>query len=315
MKKQVKAFAPATVANVTCGFDVLGFALEQIGDYVTAWQCETPGVQIVKISGDNGKLPSETEKNTAGFAVQSLLAGKKITSGIKLAIEKNMPLESGMGSSAASAVAAVVAVNELLGLHLTKQELVKYAIEGELVASGTVHADNVAPSLLGGFVLISPDYSEKYVSLPYPDDLKCIILHPHISIKTSDARKIMPTKIAVSDAIAQVANMGLLVTGLFCSNDNLIAMGLKDHIAEPVRGAFIPGFEVIREAALTAGALGCGIAGSGPSMFALCRSNANPQEIAIAMSQAAEQNGLSSDLFITGINRHGAQILKGKFES
>ena len=314
MKKCVKAFAPATVANVACGFDVLGFAIEEIGDYVTAQESEAKGVHIAKIVGDLGKLPTVAEENTAGVAVMSMLSAAGVNAGVEIVIEKNMPLESGMGSSAASAAAAVVAVNELLGLRFSKRELVKFAMAGESVASGTAHADNVAPALLGGFVLIPPDYPGEFVSLPYPDDLMCIVLHPHISVKTSQARKAMPSKIPVSDAIAQVANMGMLVTGLFCSNNNLIAMGLKDHIAEPVRGAFIPGFDAIREAALAAGALGSGISGSGPSVFALCRGNANPQEIALAMSRVAEQNGLQSDLHISAINRHGAKILKEEEE-
>jgi homoserine kinase len=310
LKKSVKAFAPATVANVSCGFDVLGFAIEEIGDYVTAQESQTKGVHIAKIIGDMGKLSTDAEANTAGVAVMAMLDAAGVNVGVELIIEKNMPLESGMGSSAASAAAAVVAVNQLLGLRFNKRELVKFAMAGEAVASGIAHADNVAPSLLGGFVLIPPDYPGELVSLPYPDDLQCIILHPHISVKTSEARKAMPSKIPVSDAIAQVANMGVLVTGLFCSNNHLIAMGLKDHIAEPVRSAFIPGFDAVRDAALKAGALGSGISGSGPSIFALYRGNANPQEIALAMSRAAEQNGLQSDLYITSINRQGAKTLE-----
>lgn len=309
-KKSVTAFAPATVANVGCGFDVLGFAIHGLGDFVTATYSDTPGVKIASISGEGGKLPLQAEKNTAGLAVLSLL--KKLGNeevGVILQIKKKMPLGSGLGSSAASSAAAVKAVNTLLGDPFTTHELLPFAVEGEMAASGTPHADNVAAALFGGFILVKTHQPPDVVILPTPEKLHCSIIHPKIEIQTKHSRQILKKDVPLHKAVTQWANVGSLVAGLFTDDYDLIGRSLHDEIIEPVRSVLIPGFTEMKEAALDAGALGCTISGSGPSLFALSTTEADAIKIGERMGSVLKTIGLEYDLHVSKINTEGASIV------
>lgn len=309
---KIKAFAPATVANVACGFDVLGFAIHGLGDYVTASFSEEPGLRITSISGDEGKLPKEIEKNTAGLAVLSLLkkAGRGNEIGIELQIEKKMPLGSGLGSSAASSAAAVFAVNELLGNPFSRNDLLPFAVEGELAASGTAHADNVAAALIGGFILVKTHQPPDVISLNTPNKLHCTIIHPEIEIQTKNSRKILKKEVALQKAVTQWANLGSLIAGLYTNDYDLIGRSLHDEIIEPVRSVLIPGFSEMQQAALDHGALGCSISGSGPSLFALSTSQDEAEEIGKAMGTVLKSIGLDYNLHISKINTEGASVVE-----
>jgi homoserine kinase len=306
---EVRAFAPATVANVAAGFDVLGFALDSPGDELVATFSEKPGVTISRITGDDGRLPRDSHKNTAGVSVHALLKYLGETRGIDLRLEKKMPLGSGLGSSAASAVVAVVAVNELLGRPLSKRDLLPFALEGERIACGSAHADNAAPSLLGGFVLIRSYTPLDVIPLPTPEKLYATVIHPHIEIQTKDARGILKQQVSLSNAITQWGNTAGLVAGILMSDYGLISRSLQDVIVEPIRSILIPKFYELKKAALDAGALGCSISGSGPSLFALTDSRDTAQKVANAMTLVLDNIGIGSDVFISKVNQEGAKIL------
>lgn len=307
--KKVKAFAPATVANVAAGFDVLGFALDLPGDELTAMFSEQPGIRISRITGDDGRLPIDSRKNTAGVAVHALLNHTGEVRGIELLLDKKMPLGSGLGSSAASAVVAVVAVNALLGEPLSKRELLPFALEGERIACGSAHADNAAPSLLGGFVLIRSYTPLDVVPLPTPEKLHATVIHPHIEIQTKDARGILKQQVSLSNAVTQWGNTAGLVAGILMSDYGLISRSLQDVIVEPIRSILIPKFYDLKHAALHAGALGCSISGSGPSLFALSDSAETAHVVARAMTMVLDNIGIGSDVFISKVNQEGAKVL------
>lgn len=309
-KNIVRAKAPATVANVACGFDVFGFALMDPCDEVIATLVSEPGVRLEKISGDGNRLPLSSTKNTACVAVSALLADYGTNVGISLELIKNLPLASGLGSSAASAVAALVATNELLGSPYSRLQMLPFAVEGERVACGTAHADNVAPSLLGGFVLIRSYDPLDVVSIPTPGGLTCAVVHPHIEVRTEDARRVIKTSIPLKLAIAAWGNAAALVAGLNAGDYGLIGRSLVDNIFEPDRAQLIPGFAATKKAAMDAGALGCSISGSGPSVFALCDSASKASQVAQAMRQAFLDTGLECDAFVSRINSEGASIVE-----
>lgn len=312
-KLSVTAFAPATVANVGCGFDVLGFAIHGPGDIVTASFSGEPGLRIISISGDEGRLPLDAQKNTAGLAAIALLnaAGYSVDDkGIELSIVKKMPLGSGLGSSAASSVAAVVAVNDLIGSPFTKGNLLPFAVEGEIAASGTPHADNVAAALMGGFILVKNHQPPDVITLHTPDDLHCTIIHPAIEIQTKNSRKILKKQVSLEKAVKQWGNVGGLIAGLYTNDYDLIGRSLHDEIIEPVRSMLIPGFKEMKKAALDSGALGCSISGSGPSLFALSTSENLANEIGKNMGAVLDGIGLEYDLFISKVNVDGAYIIE-----
>lgn len=305
---RVRAYAPATVANVGCGFDTFGFAIECPGDYVTAWFAPEKGVYLTGIDGDNKALPAAADKNTAGIAVKALLDYLGESRGINLYLQKRMPFGSGMGSSAASAAAAAVAANELLGKPFTKKELLPFVVAGEEYACGSPHSDNAAPSLLGGFVVIRE--KNEVSQIPVPDRLNCILVHPHCQILTSQARAILPEKVPLKDAQRQWSNTANLVVALYQGNLELFGRCLEDLIIEPVRSALIPGFHEVKETALAAGALGCGISGSGPSVFAFTDNEKAGGKIGKAMQKVFKETAkLESDMYISPINKTGAQIV------
>ncbi|MEN6619870.1 MAG: homoserine kinase [Rikenellaceae bacterium] len=312
MNSEIKVFAPASVSNIACGFDVMGFAIDEPGDEIVIRISDKPGVTITKITGENGRLPLEPDKNTAGIPLLSMIKSLNIGYGVELEIHKKMPLGSGLGSSAASAVAAAFALNELLNLNLSKERLLPYTIEGEKIASGSIHADNVAPCLYGGFVLIRGYNPVDVVEIDVPENLYCTVIHPQIEISTKEARKILPTTISLSDAVTQWGNTAGLIAGLLKKDFGLIGRSLHDVVIEPVRSMLIPGFDDMKKAASDAGALGCSISGSGPSVFALSISAQTAAEIGRAMQKALDKYNLLSELYVSRINKNGPRIIEIK---
>lgn len=309
MADSLRAYAPATVANVACGFDILGFALEKPGDMVSARFVEVSGVSIGRISSRFGDLPLDPAKNSASVAAQALVDRYAAGRGIALTIEKNMPIGSGLGSSAASSAAACFAVHQLLGAPCSKAELVQFAMLGEKVACGTAHADNVAPSLLGGFTLIRSYEPLDLHAVPYPSRLRAAVIHPHIEVRTEDARMVLRKNILLSQAIAQFGNVAGLVLGLCQENMELIGRSLEDVIIEPERSVLIPGFVDAKQAALDAGALGCSLSGSGPSMFTLCESEEKASQVLEAMATVFSGIGIQTTCFNSAINPRGAVVI------
>ncbi len=309
MPKSIKVFAPATVANVACGFNVLGFAVDAPGDVITMQLTDKPDIVISSITGDGGRLSKAAEKNTAGVAVNAFLKHLNATQGVEITIEKNLPLGSGMGSSAASSVAAVVAINELLGKPLSREALVPFAMEAERIACGAAHADNVAPAIMGGFVLIRSYAPLDLIRIPSPDNLFCIVITPNIELRTEDARKVLKQEITMKDAIEQWGNLAGLIAGLMQKDYALIGRSLQDVIVEPMRALLIPGFEEVKIAALENGVLGCSISGSGPSIFALATSKQIAENAGAAMKVALNKIGLDGTIYVSKINDEGARVI------
>ena len=308
----VTAFAPATVSNVACGFDVLGFALDAPGDEVTArfMTAGSSGAAIEDIAGDDGRLPREAARNTAGVAALALLEALGERRGVALSIRKGLPLSSGLGGSAASAAAAVVAVDALLGARSSTDVLISCALEGERLGAGSAHADNIAPSICGGFVLVRSAHPPDIVRLPVPAGLTAVVVHPALEIETARARALLGTTVPLAEAVRQWANMGALVDGLHRADFALISRALEDTIAEPRRAVLIPGLASIKRAAVQAGALGCSLSGSGPSLFALCATPALATRVAEAMTaEVRAQIGGESQTYVSPIASRGARVL------
>jgi homoserine kinase len=306
----IAVYAPGSVSNVACGFDIMGFALDEPGDVVIASQQDGGGVSITSIEGDGGRLTTDPQKNTASAAVAELLRRLETTRGVSLAIHKGLPLASGIGSSGASAVAAVVAANELLGRPAPMTMLLECAMAGEFAGCGSIHPDNVTPSLYGGFILARTAQPPDIVRLPVPEGLSCAVLHPHLQIETGTARKLLGDQVPLKDATRQWANVGALVSALHTSDMALLSRSLVDHIAEPKRASLVPGLAEIKAAAMSAGALGSSLSGSGPSIFALAPSI----EIAQAAGEAMKRcfDGISnagSDLWVCAVGRQGARVI------
>lgn len=306
----ITVYAPGSVSNVACGFDVLGFALDEPGDIVSAAPQEDPGVSIAAIHGDNGRLPTDPRSNTASAAVLALLQRLETTRGVSLTIHKGLPLASGIGSSGASAVAAVVAANELLGRPAPLAMLLECAMAGEQAGCGAVHPDNVSPSLFGGFVLARTAQPPDIIRLPVPEGLACVVLHPQIEVETGAARKLLGDQVSLRDATRQWGNLGALVAALYTNDLALLSRSLVDHIAEPKRVSLVPGFVAVKSAALAAGALGCSLSGSGPSIFALSASLDAARAAGDAMQRAfAAESNVGADLWVCPVGRQGARII------
>ncbi|HUR33713.1 MAG TPA: homoserine kinase [Vicinamibacterales bacterium] len=305
----VTAFAPATVSNVACGFDVLGFALDEPGDEVTA-AFAPAGVSIAAIHGDDGRLPREAAKNTAGVAALALLTRIGDPRGVALTIRKGLPLSSGLGGSAASAAAAVVAVNGLLGANLSRDALVQCALEGERLGAGSAHADNIAPCICGGFVLVRCANPTDIITLPVPAGLTAVVVHPDLEIETAQARALLGDTVPLGAAVKQSANLGAFVHALHTGDFGLLSRSLEDAIAEPRRAPLVPGLALIKRAAAEAGALGSSLSGSGPSLFALCRGGEVAARVAEAMTTAVRTHiGGDPQTYISRISGQGARIL------
>lgn len=308
---EIKIFSPATVANVSCGFDVLGFCLDTIGDEMIIRKTVEKGVKITKIIGAD--LPFEAENNVAGVAALAILKAADANFGVEIEIYKNIKPGSGIGSSSASASGTVFAINELLGKPFNKQQLTAFGMKGEALASGAEHADNVAPGIFGGFTLVKEVHPLKVVQLPTPPELYATIIHPQIEIKTSDARAILPKEVKLKQAIKQWANVGSLVSALYENDYDLIADSLNDFIVEPHRSQLIPHYSAVKNAMLNNGALGCGISGSGPSIFSLCKGEEIANKVAQAIEELYQKTGIKFDIHVSKINAEGIKIIKSKY--
>jgi homoserine kinase len=309
-----RAFAPGSIGNLACGFDVLGLALAGPGDEVLALRSDTPGLRIVTVRGEAGRLSRDPARNTAGAAAGAVLdeAGFDPGSeGVALEVSKGLPLAAGMGGSAASAVAAAVAVDGLLGSRLPRESLLRCALAGEAVAAGAGHPDNAAPSLLGGLVLV-PDWEPlRAIELEVPSEMVAVHVHPHVEVETAEARKVLGSSVALKDAVAQWGNTAALVAGLFRRDWEIISRAVQDRVAEPLRAPLVPGFHAVKNAALEAGALAASLSGSGPSLFALCRGEERGWAVGEAMVRAfREAAGVEADLLVSPGRAPGARILE-----
>lgn len=303
---EIKVSAPASVSNVVCGFDCLGFALNEPSDEMTVRLIGEKAVRIKHL--DNYNLPAETEKNVAGVALLALLKEVGGNIGFEVEITKKIKPGSGVGSSSASAVGAVVAANRLLDNRFSRLELAEFALAGEFIASQGRHADNVAPCLFGGFVLVRSTVPLDIVALDFPP-LFVTIIHPQIEIKTSEARKILPTNISLKSAVQAWANVGALVAALSKSDHELIARSLEDFIIEPVRKVLIPHFDALKAASLKVGALGGGISGSGPSVFMLSEKLETANKVENAMREIYEQTEIEFNVYVSEINAEGVKFI------
>jgi len=307
-RTQATAFAPASVGNVAIGFDILGFSVDALGDRVTVRRSPRPGVTITAITGVVDNLPLEARGNTAGRALLALQESAAPGTGFEMTIDKGIPLGSGLGGSAASAVGAVVAANALLKAPLPPIELLKFAMQGEAVASGSMHVDNIAPSLFGGLVLTVGIDQPRIKQIPVPAQVRAIIVHPHMVLGTREARAMLNKNVNLSDFVWQTANLAGFISGCYTDDLDLIRASLEDVIIEPQRHTLIPGFREVREAAMAAGALGCSISGAGPTMFAWS-AEATAEAVRGAMVAAFAERGTRTDHWVTGIENRGARIV------
>jgi homoserine kinase len=306
--ERATAFAPASVGNVAIGFDILGFCVDALGDKVTVSRKAEPGVTIRAVRGVAGELPLEPEKNTAGRALLALYESLKPPFGFEMEIEKGIPLGSGLGGSAASAVGAVVAANALLPKPCTRLELLKFAMQGEAVASGSLHVDNIAPSLFGGLVLTVGIDNPRVKQIPVPKGVRAVILHPHMFLSTKQARAILRRTVEMSDFVWQTANLAGFISGCYTNDLDMIRDSFDDVVIEPQRQALIPGFPEVRKASMAAGALGCSISGAGPTMFAWAIES-HASAVRDAMKAELVKRNIEVDEWIVDINDIGARVL------
>lgn len=304
---EIKIFSPATVANVACGFDVLGFCLDNVGDEMIVRKSAKKGIYITKIEGFD--LPFEADKNVAGVSALALIEDANPDCGFEIEIYKYIKPGSGIGSSAASAAGSVFAINELLGRPYNKTQLTYFAMKGEAIASKCEHADNLAPAIFGGFTLVKSISPLDVLEIPTPNDLYATIIHPQIEVKTSEARAILPKEIPLQQAITQWANVGSLVHALHTNDYNLISKSLHDVIIEPYRSQLIPNFHDVKKASLNAGALGCGISGSGPSIFSLSKGFETAKKVEVAIKNIYKNTSIEFETFVCKINTQGMKIL------
>jgi homoserine kinase len=306
--EEVTAFAPASVGNVAIGFDILGFAVDALGDRVTVARTRERGVTIRSVSGVAGGLPRDPEKNTSGRALLAMQAADVADFGFEVRIDKGIPLGSGLGGSAASAVAAVVAANALLARPCTGVELLKFAMQGEAVASGSLHVDNISASLFGGLVLTVGIDHPRIKHIPVPDAIRAVIIHPHMFLSTKEARSILKRSVELSDFVWQTANLAGFISGCYTNDLDLIRESFEDVVIEPQRQALIPGFANVRAAAMQAGALGCSISGAGPAVFAWALES-QAAVVRTAMLAEFARRKIEVDHWIVSIESAGARIV------
>lgn len=307
--KKVKVHSPGTVANIVCGFDILGLALSEPYDVMEVMLLDRP--EVIIHNRDIFNLPTEAEKNVAGVVLLSVMERMNNTIGFEVTVEKHIKPGSGIGSSAASAAGAAIAANYLLGNIFSSDEVVQFAMNGEKLASGVKHADNIAPCILGGISLIRSIHPLDIVSIPSPD-LFVTVVHPQIEVRTSDARQILKQQVLLKDAIKQWGNIAGLVTGFMKNDYDLIGRSLEDVIIEPVRSILIPGFDELKVKCKEAGALGGGISGSGPSVFMLSKDESTAKAVGHVMSQVYEQIGIDYNIYVTTINRKGVEVVSSE---
>lgn len=304
--QEVRVITPATVANVVCGFDCLGFALSEPFDEMTVRRTDQPGIRI--INHDDFGLPIGPEQNVAGVAAAAMLKKANADFGLEIEITKQIMPGSGIGSSSASSAGAVVALNHLLDGRFSNADLVDFAMEGEKLASGSRHADNVAPCIFGGFTLVRSTEPLDVIELDFPP-LWATVIHPQIEIKTSEARAILPKEVLLKTAVKQWGNVGSLVAGLARADYDLIARSLEDLIVEPARKALIPHFDEVKNACLEAGALGGGISGSGPSIFMLSADPSVARQIETAMRDVYSRTDIEFNAYISEISIEGVRVV------
>jgi len=307
--KKVKVHSPGTVANIVCGFDILGLALSEPYDVMEVTLLNRP--EVIIHNKDNFNLPTEAEKNVAGVVLLSVMERMSNTIGFEVTVEKHIKPGSGIGSSAASAAGAAVAANYLLGNIFSSDEVVQFAMNGEKLASGVKHADNIAPCILGGISLIRSIHPLDIVSIPAPD-LFVTVVHPQIEVRTADARQILKQQVLLKDAIRQWGNIAGLVTGFMKNDYDLIGRSLEDVIIEPVRSILIPGFDELKAKCKEAGALGGGISGSGPSVFMLSKDESTAKAVGHVMSQVYERIGIEYNIYVTTINKKGVEVVSSE---
>ena len=308
--KEIKIFSPASIANLSCGFDIIGVCLNDIGDTIVVRKTSEKGIKILKVTGQ--KLNTDIYKNVAGVSALALLKETKVNCGFEIEIHKGIKPGSGIGSSAASSAGSVYAINELIGRPYSNKELIKFAIEGEKIASGSAHADNVAAVLLGGFTFVRDSLEFDIFKLNTPIELAFTILHPQIEVKTSESRAIIKNQVPLRKMIVQTANLGAFISGLYTEDYNLIGRSIKDVIIEPLRSILIPKFDKLKEISLSNGALGFGISGSGPSVFALSKGLLNAKKIGNLLKIEYNQLGIEFDIHTSSVNEKGIKIIEYK---
>lgn len=307
MSQSIKVFSPATVANVGCGYDVLGFALDGIGEEMVV--TELSDDKMVIIENDKFELPLNPDKNVASVAAKALLNAAGVKKGFSFSFDKTIHPGSGMGTSASSSAGAVFAVNELIGRPYNTKQLVEFAMEGEKMLSGKAHADNVAPNLLGGFTLVRAYGPLDVLQLPTPEDLYVAIVHPQVVVKTSDAKRMLKKTVSLDKAVSQWGNVGGLVSGLYESDYELIGRSMEDVIVEPVRKLLIPLYDEVKNSVLAKGAIGCSIAGSGPSIFAFAKGEEQAQELKAAMQKIYDEVGILAYTYLSKIGTKGVRVI------
>lgn len=314
--RSATAFAPATVANVAVGFDILGFAIESVGDIVTVSISDDTSVRITQILNETGlsdpiDAPLDADRNAATVGLIKLREDLRLNFGFQVVLRKGIALGSGMGGSAASAVGGLVAANSLLKSPLPREALLKYALLGEQAASGASHPDNIAPCLLGGMTLVVSADPFRYVSLPVPEEILAVVVHPRLRVDTRNARSILKEKVSLTDHVRQSAALGGFICGCFEGDLDLIRQSFDDFLIEPQRASLVPGFADVKAAALQQGALGASFSGSGPTLFALVTSEAEATRVRDAMKRAFGANGLADvDSWISPVNRQGATVME-----
>ena len=304
---EIKIFAPASIANLSCGYDILGVCLDNIGDEITVRKTKKKGVIIKQVSGQ--KLSTDISINVAGVSATALLNETKVNCGFEIEIHKGIKPGSGIGSSAASSAGSVFAINKLIGEPYTSKELIKFAMCGEMAASGSKHADNVAAVLLGGFTFVRDSIENDYFKLNTPIEIAFTVIHPKIELKTKDSRAVVKDKVSMKNMIEQSANLGAFISGLYTEDYELIGRSIKDVIIEPLRSVLIPKFEEIKLVSINSGALGCGISGSGPSVFAMSKGVTTAKNVGNAMKKIYDKLDLDYDVNISCVNDVGIRIL------
>jgi homoserine kinase len=308
--KEIKVFAPASIANLSCGYDILGVCLDNIGDEITVRKTKKKGITIKKVSGQ--KLSTDISINVAGVSATALLNESKVDCGFEIEIHKGIKPGSGIGSSAASSAGSVFAINKLIGEPYSNKELIKFAMQGEMAASGSKHADNVAAVLLGGFTFVRNSVENDYFKLNTPIEIAFTVIHPKIELKTKDSRAVIKDKVSIKNMIEQSANLGAFISGLYTEDYDLIRRSVKDVVIEPLRSVLIPKFEEIKSASINSGALSCGISGSGPSVFAICKGITTANKVGEAMKKVYRNLNLEYDIHISCVNDKGIRILNYK---
>ena len=306
--KEIKVFSPASIANLSCGYDILGVCLDNVGDEITVKKTRKKGITIKKVTGE--KLSTDISINVAGVSASALLNETKVDCGFEIEIHKGIKPGSGIGSSAASSAGSVYAINKLIGEPYTNKELIKFAMCGEMAASDSKHADNVAAILLGGFTFVRNSIENDYFKLNTPPEIVFTVIHPKIVLKTKDSRAIVTKQVSMKDMIEQTANLGAFVSGLYTENYNLIGRSIKDIIIEPLRSVLIPKFQEIKSASISTGALGCGISGSGPSVFAMSKGLTTAKNVGNSMKKIYDSLDLDYDVHISFVNDKGIKIIK-----